>query len=167
MKLKEINWIQLKELRKELIQKQENMCPICGRLLVKPVLDHHHTKRIGGSGRIRQVICATCNVFLGKIENNCKRFCIQNDILPFVLRNIADYLERKQTEYLHPSERVFEKLKKSDYNKIKKYYFEMFPKRKKMIEYPKSGKMNKKFKEILNKIEEIENDEKQKRDERS
>jgi len=147
--VKELNWAELKKLRERLIKIQKGKCPICTKQLNNPVLDHHHTKRIKGTGRCRQVICATCNVFLAKIENNCKRYCIQNEDLPLVLRRIADYLEREPTKYLHPSERVFEKLKKSDYNKIKKYYFKMYPNRRSFPEYPKSKKLTKKFKDIM------------------
>jgi len=151
MKLIEINQRELKELRLKQLKKQKYICPICKRNIVKPVLDHHHTKRIKGTGLCRGVLCATCNVFLGKIENNSIRYCISQDILPFVLRNLADYIENPPMEqkYIHPSERTFKKLGKRDYNKIKKHYFNIFPNRKKVPKYPRSGKLTKQFEELL------------------
>ena len=145
-------------LRESFIAKQNNICPICKRELVKPVLDHHHTKRIKGTGKCRGVLCATCNVFLGKIENNCVRYCIPRENLPDILRAVAILLEKKQTPYIHPNERPKAKrIGKRDFNRIIKYYFQMFPGRKKLPVYPKSGKMSKELAELLEKINNFKN----------
>ena len=109
-----------KELRDSKIG---SICPLCGSEIFNPVLDHKHSKRnetIGfqGAGLVRNVICSTCNVFLGKIENNYKRYRIQN--LSDFLRNAADYLEADTTPYVYPSEakKLKEIFPKSLYNKL-------------------------------------------------
>ena len=84
---------QIQELRDYLIDKQNNICPICNKKITDPVLDHEHKRKIKGSGKIRFVICRNCNVFLGKIENNCIRYGIGLNNLPDVLSNISNYLK--------------------------------------------------------------------------
>ena len=43
------------------------------------------------------------NTFLGRVENSFKRFGTTSTAgLPTILRNMADYIERGDTEYLHP-----------------------------------------------------------------
>jgi len=148
MKLISLNWIQLKKLRENLKKKQNRICLICKKNLTNPVLDHHHKKRIKGTGRCRGVICSTCNIFLAKIENNCIRYCIGYSQLPEILRNIALYLEMPQTEYIHPSEREFEKIGKREYNELKKKYFKEYPNRKAFPKFPKSKKLTKRLAEI-------------------
>jgi len=111
----------VKPLRDKLIQQQNNICPICGNIINNPVLDHEHRKKIKGSGLVRGVICRNCNVYLGKIENSCKRFGFSLEELPDILVNISNYLKVK-TNYIHPSEEVKRKLKKSSYNKLLKVH---------------------------------------------
>ena len=116
---------EIPSLRAHLLKKQNGLCLICGKRIEdgEAVLDHHHQKKIGGTGLIRGTLCRTCNVFLAKSENNCNRYKIQPDELPRVLRNMADYLEKKQLPYIHPSEKPKKQiLKKSSYNKLKKAY---------------------------------------------
>jgi hypothetical protein len=135
-------------LRKRLIEKQEGKCPICKKEIQAPVLDHHHTKRVGGTGQVRGVLCRSCNVLLGKMENNCARYNIQQQELPQVLRNMADYLCQKQQPYLHPSEAPKRpKLMKSSYNKLVKE----IDGRQKVPEYPKSGMLTKELKRLFDK----------------
>ena len=140
----------IKKVRNELLIKQNNICPICNREVVNPCLDHFHTKRINGTGLCRGVICSSCNIFLGKIENNINRCRIKYDMLSDVLKNISEYINTS-TNYMHPSEikNKKEKLSKREYNKIKKYYFVLYPKRKKMLDYPKSGYKTKEIEKIL------------------
>jgi len=111
----------IKRVREELQKAQNNICPICGGTIDAPVLDHEHKKKIHGSGLVRGVICRNCNVYLGRIENNCRRFGFTLEELPDVLVNISKYLKVK-TNYIHPSEEVKLKLKKSSYNKLKKIH---------------------------------------------
>lgn len=111
-----------KEL-KERILSQGDICPLCNKKISKPVLDHQHMtsrENIGenGAGLVRGVICNNCNIFLGKIENNSKRFLVEDLIL--FLNNVCEYLKRDNMPYIHPNEtkRLRVKLKKSIYNKI-------------------------------------------------
>ena len=115
-----------KLLKRQLLE-SSSKCPLCGNEIKKPVLDHQHmtnSETIGenGAGLVRGVICDQCNAFLGKIENNSKRFGIQN--LPEFLINVAKYLENPNLPYIHPNEtkRLKEKCMKSDYNKFVKFY---------------------------------------------
>ncbi len=110
---------EIKKLREELLELQNGLCLISGKPTQRPVLDHQHKKGLGGTGLCRGVIDANINVFLGKIENNCKRYGISLEELPKILRNIADYLEKPHLPYIHPSEKPKkEKLMKSSYNRL-------------------------------------------------
>jgi len=73
--------------------------------------------------------------------------------LPTLLRRCADYMENPPMKpvYIHPSEKPKrKKLPKPDYKRICKYYFEMYPKRKKLPPYPKDGIMTAKWVDMLN-----------------
>jgi len=121
------------KLRRYLLKKQRGLCLICCNPIKEgeAVLDHHHKKKVKGTGRVRGVLCRTCNVFLAKSENNCKRYKIKQSELPFVLRNMAKFLERKQLPYIHPSEAPKKQiLKKSSYNKIIKAHTKSGAKKK-------------------------------------
>lgn len=123
--MKQLKTKDIPKLRKHLLKKQKYICPICNKKIKKEdaVLDHHHKKKIGGTGKIRAVLCRTCNVFIAKIENNCKRYKITNEELPFVLENVKKYLTKTQLPYIHPSEAPQKKvLKKTSYNKLQKAY---------------------------------------------
>jgi hypothetical protein len=117
--LEQIKHTEVAEVRKKIFEEQNFLCLITKKPTQRPVLDHQHKKGLGGSGLCRGVIDANINVFLGKIENNCKRYGIQIDDLPDVLRSIAEYLERPHLPILHPSEREKKKMvMKSSYNKL-------------------------------------------------
>ena len=136
---------------------QNGLCPICGKELVREVLDHLHKKRLKGDGLVRGVICSQCNVFLAKIENSCVRYSIKLDDLPNVLNNISTYLSNPRLPYLHPSEAEKEpKLGKRLFSRLAKLYAELYPKAK-PLEYPKSAKMTKQLKELKIKLDEREN----------
>ncbi len=119
--IKQLKAKDVKSLRDHLYKKQKGKCLICKKKTNKPVLDHHHKKKVKGTGQIRGVLCSNCNIFLAKSENNCKRYLISNEELSTVLRSMADYLDKKQLPYLHPSEAPKKpKLMKNSYNKLKK-----------------------------------------------
>ena len=138
MKLKQLRAKDLPKVRKKLLKKQKRKCAICGEKPNRPCVDHEHNKRIKGTGRVRGILCSNCNVFLAKSENNCVRYGIGIRNLPKVLRAMADYLERKHTKMIHPTEAPKpKKLMKSSYNKLKKSYRG----NKKFSEFPKSGRL--------------------------
>jgi len=84
-------------------------------------LDHHHIKRIKGTGLIRGVLCSACNIFIAKSENNAMRYGVSKNQLPDRLRAFANYLEKKQYPFMHPSEAPpIPKLMKASYNQLKK-----------------------------------------------
>lgn len=140
-KFRQLKAKDIKPLRKHILRRQKGVCPICKRAVIRPCLDHHHKKRVKGTGLIRGVLCSNCNVFIAKSENNSVRYGFSNKELPVILRNMADYLEKKQYPYLHPSEKPKAlKLGKSGFNKLKKLHDEKYPKRK-PLEFPKSNKM--------------------------
>ena len=154
MKLKrehrQLKTTEISKLRSFLLDKQNGRCPICTNVILDSVLDHSHRRRIGGSGRVRGVLCRMCNVFLAKAENNCTRYGIGQRNLPGVLRNIADYLEKPHTHYIHPSEKPkAKKLTKLSYNRLKKVYKD----KAKFPDYPKTGILTVKLKELFEKYQ--------------
>lgn len=123
-------------LREVMLQKQKGKCTICARPVKAPTLDHMHIKRVRGTGYIRAVCCSQCNTFIARSENNASRHGISNEELPEVLRNMALHLEN-QTRIIHPTE--VPKRKKvglREWNKIRKYYFKVFPKKKVLPKKP-------------------------------
>jgi len=163
MKLIQLTWAELKKLRKVQWLKQNKVCPILQQEIEynKAVFDHKHKKKneeagIYGKGLLRGVLHNQANVFEGKVARLYIRYGLHKFIsLVDLLRNTADYIEHPpmRPEYIHPNERPKpKKLGKRDYNKICKYYFEMYPKRRKLPEYPKSGKLTKEFKAALEKL---------------
>ncbi len=63
-----------------------------------PCVDHNHD-----TGMVRGVVSMEGNTFLGRVENSFKRFGTASTAgLPKILRNMADYIEKGDTEYLHP-----------------------------------------------------------------
>lgn len=137
----------ISRLREILAERQNNLCWICCKELVAPVLDHHHKKRVKGTGQLRGVLCRGCNILLGKMENNCVRYGISQEELPLVLRAMSEYLQKPLLPYLHPSEvDKPKKLKKSSYNTLKKAVGDD----SKIPEYPKSGRLTKRLEELYN-----------------
>ena len=93
--MKYLKYSQLPQYRKKNLPKK---CPIMETGCFNPCVDHNHE-----TGMIRGVISMEANTFLGRVENSFKRFGTSSTIgLPKVLRNIADYIERGDTKYLHP-----------------------------------------------------------------
>jgi len=161
-----ITYKELKILRHLQWRRQNRICPILKQeiRLDDSVMDHQHktkAEKLGedGKGLLRGVIHFQANSWEGKVTNAFKRYGLHKFGVSLVqcLRNLADYIEHPPMEprYIHPNERPkAEKLGKREYNKIRKYYFEIYPKRKKIPVYPKSGKMTKEFKDLLSKTNE-------------
>lgn len=122
---------ELTALRTKLHSEQNNICPLLGIELPLEdiVIDHQHRKNqqqpIGeeGAGLIRGAIQRQANALEGKITNNWRRYNMDRfEVpLPVFLRNLADYLERENTNLIHPSELPkIPILKKSSYNQLVK-----------------------------------------------
>jgi hypothetical protein len=132
------------QIREEILEDQGGLCLVCMEPPVRSVLDHHHTKRIKGSGQVRGVICSNCNVFLAKIENNASRYGVKD--IPSTLRNISKYLEKNPYPYIHPSEKPQpRRLMKSSYNELYSVATDKIP------SYPNSERYTKALEEAFNK----------------
>ena len=153
----ELKYKDIPKIREELAKKQNGICPICKKEIKDPVLDHSHQKKNGGTGLCRGAICLNCNSILGKVENMCKRYLISNEELPFVLKNMSEYLQAPHTNYLHPTEKNL-KITDEEYSDIKKYYLKVYPRKRVIPEYPKDGFINKNFKKILKDIKAYKNE---------
>ena len=142
--MKQLKSKDIPELREKILKEDQNgLCPICNQEPKRPCLDHEHKKKIKGTGQIRGVLCSTCNVFIGKSENNCMRYGISQKDLPSILRNTADYLEKDQYPYIHPSEAPKKKiLSKNCFKRLARDYINKYPKRKRLV-YPKSKHLTK------------------------
>jgi len=161
IKLKEISHAGLKVLRYNQWQVQEHICPILKQKISyeESVFDHcHKTKKekLGedGKGLLRGVLHFQANSWEGKVTNAFKRYGLHKfDIsLPQALRNLANYIEKPlmKPEWIHPNERPkAKKLGQRNFTRICKYYFQIFPKRRKLPTYPKSGKTNERFEKLL------------------
>ena len=155
-KLIQLKQSELKELKRQLHNTQNDICPL---LKIKVpfdqmVVDHKHKLKANpagpnGDGLVRGAIEFRANALEGKITNNWKRMGLgKYTDLPTYLRNLADYLENPPCEqkYIHPSEKPkVKKLGKRVFNKIAKLYKEDNPKRKELV-YPKSNKPTKQIK---------------------
>jgi hypothetical protein len=123
-------------LRDIMLQKQKGLCTICNKPVKAPTLDHMHIKKVRGTGYIRAVCCSQCNTFIARSENNAMRHGISNQELPDVLRRMADHLEN-QTRIIHPTEvPKRKKVGTREWNKVKKHYLKVFPRRKTIPDKP-------------------------------
>jgi len=152
---------ELPQLRNDMIEEQNNICPICSREIDQPVVDHQHIAKVKGDGCIRAVVCSMCNTFIARSENNCKRHKISYEMLPTVLRNMADYFENAKTNIVHPSEnkkyKPVKKFNKTQYNKVEKYWTIMYPRRKtKCPQFPKNPKLTNEWQEHILKSNQID-----------
>ena len=139
----------IKPLRDVLIEYQNNICPICSNTIERPCLDHEHKKGLGGSGLIRGALCSNCNAYLGKVENNTKRYGISIKDLPKILTNISKYLLQPHLPYLHPSEVEKPKsLSKRFYAKVVRWAKQVGIK---VPAYPKSGTLTKPIEKMYKK----------------
>ncbi len=126
----------IKPIRDAYSLRQKHTCAICNRPIEKPTLDHVHTKKVRGTGLIRNVCCSLCNTFLARIENNASRHSLNNKDLPDTLRRIADHLEQEK-QIIHPTEMPKrKKVGKRAWNKVKKHYFSLYPRRKILPKQP-------------------------------
>ena len=150
----------IKDLREEILKKQNFKCAICGKDIRNDPgisLDHQHriskSQEIGedGAGLIRGVLCRDCNVLEGKIFNNGIRYKQLRTVQSRLdwLRNLIKYYEQEKYPYIHPTEKVKPKdVSKFNFNKMIKLFKEKYPKRK-VPSYPKSKKLTVQLKKLF------------------
>jgi hypothetical protein len=165
--LTQLSQNELKKLREEEHSNQNGICPLLQVKIPsdKMVVDHRHKLKseepsLDGKGLVRGIIEFRANGIEGKITNAWKRYFGADEdnhpiSLPDFLRNLANYLEEPPLDHLkliHPKEKIKEELfAKRDYNKIKKYYFKIFPNRSKIPPYPKAKRpvLNDNWRELI------------------
>ena len=161
LKLIQVKHSQLPAIRKKQWLKQNKRCAISKKRIKfeDSVMDHKHKLKkqkagVKGRGLLRGVLHNQINRLEGIIIHKYKRQGVHNFMsLPDFLRNMADYIENPPMvqKYIHPNERApKEKLGKRDYNKIKKYYFIIYPRRKKALPpFRKKMNLTEKWKDLL------------------
>jgi hypothetical protein len=94
-----MQYLNQKDLAKWRKENEPLECPLLNYQAKAWVVDHCHN-----NGQVRGVVSFDGNAFLGKIENAYKRLARHSSHtpLPMVLRNLATYLEKKETNILHP-----------------------------------------------------------------
>lgn len=156
MKIEQMDSKRLVEYRESEVIALDGICPICKNKRDSSdwTVDHQHKTKseingVNGAGMVRGVICFKCNSTEGRMLSAYKRSGLRHEInFTDFLRNLADYLDKPTTHYIHPSEKPKEPiLKKRPFNKIAKAYAIEYPKKKK-LEYPKSKKATKLIKEL-------------------
>ncbi len=92
-------------IKEELLIKQNDICPICKRDLILHIkkkdrcLDHSHI-----TGRVRAVLCRSCNAIEGKAYKNFVRYGLRKagiDYQEFMV-NLTKYINYPETNYIHP-----------------------------------------------------------------
>ena len=164
IKLKQITYKELKEIRLKQWNKQKRICPILQQEIEykDSVMDHKHKNKsepIGedGKGLLRGVLHFQANSWEGKVTNAFKRYGLHKFgvSLSEALLNLSKYISDPPMapEFIHPNERPkLKKLSKRDYNKICKFYFKIYPNRRKLPKYPKSGKTSKMWEDLIIKV---------------
>lgn len=177
---------EIKKLKEKIWNSNNRKCPLLeiDLPLDKAVLDHKHKLKSEEvdkeKGCVRNCLDFRSNVLEGKIVNAFKRYFGSDESkhpisLPNFLRNLADYLEEGsyvdiadngETEiyFVHPNEvPKRKKLGKREQNKIKKYYLELYPRRKKIPEFKY---YNDEVIRILEDIQDLEKEKKEKKKEK-
>lgn len=159
-----------KEYRRKFWLSQDKKCPVLNDEIdfKDTSLDHCHklkSEKLGdeGKGLVRAVLHKEINSFEGKIHNQWKRTSLKNkykiqDVLKGLIK-FYDMIEQGnlpiEQKYIYTSEKPEEPKElftKPMYNKLKKYYFKIFPNRRKL---PRKTKyLNAKIKEYLRLIDE-------------
>jgi len=169
---------EIKTLKEKIWLKNNKKCPILNKEypLDDMVLDHKHKLKSQDPdkdlGAVREALHRSSNALAGKIENNFKRYFGSDEskhpcTLPEFLRNMADYLEKgsysekldnqdKEIYFTHPTEvPKRKKVSKRDMNLIKKWYFIIKSRAKKL---PKFTYITEEYLDLLNKAKSL-NDE--------
>lgn len=153
--LRQLKASEVKEVREDILKEQDGVCAICGEEIDDnsgASLDHQHMLKretIGedGAGLVRGVLCRPCNVMEGKIWNNMGRYIQPENVEKRIewLESLISYYRKDNYDLIHPNEKPREpNVSKKNYNKLKKMYTKDLAdkkKKKKIPEYPKSGKL--------------------------
>lgn len=151
-------WTQLEtkdiaQQRAKILKEQLGKCLICGATGdVVWSLDHEHRKRIGGSGLIRGVLCRACNSTEGRVISSLVRGGIKKPEMADWLRNLAGYLDKPHYPLIHPTEREYLTITRTDFNKLNAKFKIKYP-RKAPLKYPNKGRITKKLLEIMKEFE--------------
>ncbi len=86
-------------------QEQNNICPLCNKEILDPVLEHDHK-----GGQLRGTTCRKCNSALGAIENAGKRYGIALPDLIQITKNFESHINNTKP-ILHPTYRTPEEKK--------------------------------------------------------
>lgn len=78
------------EQYRTLLEKQDWECPICTRLLTKPVVDHEH-----GTSRVRGLLCRNCNAALGLLEDNTDNL---ERAIEYLIRSLSGAISTRSSE---------------------------------------------------------------------
>lgn len=141
MDYQEITNSQISQIRSRLLESQGFKCAICEKDLDPKDtgncnVDHQHLFKseelgVNGNGLIRGVLCRDCNALEGKIWNAIHRFhserVLGNPVegRKDIIKRILGYWEnnfQSEERILHPKEKRIERIGKSEYNRIFKFY---------------------------------------------
>ncbi len=105
MKLIAIKRTQMKEIRLELLEKQNWKCLIC-KCELKEDKNSHTDHQHFGDKLIRGILCRRCNTLEGKLWNNYNRMTKREqksweDYYSFLL-GLVKYYKKKPTRYVFP-----------------------------------------------------------------
>lgn len=153
---------EIKDVRTLLLEKQNYKCALCGKDLRNEdliALDHQHKNKkadpngVNGDGLIRGVLCSACNCSEGKIFNSTKRYQGAKTIEDRIrfLELLIKYYSKKPYNLIHPNEKIKDpNVAKSQFNKlIRAIKKDSESKLKKLPEYPKSGQLTIKLKDLF------------------
>ena len=105
--MKKLKQSEVKEYRENMLKEQGGKCAFCGEDCVKPCLDHAH--RDPHKDKIRGVICNSCNIFMGKLENASVRLGVGVDGVRKFSWKVAMYITYDYSDAdWHPSKRKSE-----------------------------------------------------------
>lgn len=127
--LKRITRTQMVGVKRQLMAKQDGVCPLCGTDLKaipskNVVVDHDHS-----TGQIRGLLCRGCNGAEGKVKNSIQRWGKTKDIVVF-LERLLEYYKEEATSYIYPSHKTEQEKRLAKNKKAREAY-----RKKRLAEY--------------------------------
>ncbi len=138
----------IKPIKVELHNNQGGICPLLNKEIHidKMVVDHRHKRKTdeatvdNGLGMIRGALEFRANAFEGKVWNFYKRLGLDQDVeFSELLRRLADFHDDSpcKESILHYTEVPKRaKVKVSEWNRIKKYFLELHPRKRSVPKKP-------------------------------